>query len=822
MSASRPCSDAPVRSAPAGHRILAYVALAVVLLAPGCGRSSQTDANTTTPGGQNAQDDRRETPEEIRERIERAKREAAKPELELLAITTRPTDAAVTAPQIKPGHWTAAGLDAIANHDDFRGQLFMEPVNLEQSSFAISTTRPAILPKGQRKSLPLTVFLPPSVTRTGVGTRLRGDNREARAFNPMIRLDTHQYFFCVLCQEPERYLFLKDLDSFTPPTSGFLAAGTESLYRVVMPTLKTGNTPLPPHALLWTSTAYVLWDDVDVAMFNDEQKVALVDWLHWGGQLILCGPQTVEGLRGTFLEPYLPVSSSGTTSLAKRVVEQTLNAQYTPRDNQQFEAAGDWTVAQFDVAKDATVLTQSGNVELVVERRVGRGRVVACAFGLGRKDLSVWPDFDGFWNACLLRRPARRFFDDQGMTSVRWLNGTQTMYDARRVTSLRYFSRDMGSENGGQRNLSATALPLDQTTSAQVDLVLASGSGVAGWDDKNEVTLTAAQVLRNAAGLEAPPRSFVGQMLVVYLIILVPVNWAVCRSLGRVELAWLAAPVITLLFAVAVVKLAALNIGFARSITEVGVVELQPGYNRAHVTRYAALYTSLGTDYDLTFDDDPGVALPLDVREAREGTRRRIVDYRGDSGARLNDVWVSSNSLGMVHAEHHLLLTGTCRLEQTPTGGWQIVNGTELALTEAAVIGPQGIAVVGELPPGEAAAIAFRSGQQPLPAWLAEPELVSGEPASTQPLAAQHDTIELHAMAQLAAASRGERETRLIAICHDALPGMSIEPQADQRRQAHLIVAHLDYGPLPVVMLDSPTRSEVEPEPPFQDEPPVR
>ncbi len=67
------------------------------------------------------------------------------------------------------------------------------------------------------------------------------------------------------------------------------------------------------------------------------------------------------------------------------------------------------------------------------------------------------------------------------------------------------------------------------------------------------------------------------------------------RALGRVEWAWVAAPLIAVVCTVTVIRLAQLDIGFVRLQTEVAVAEIQGDYPRADVTRYDALYTSLTT-----------------------------------------------------------------------------------------------------------------------------------------------------------------------------------------------------------------------------------
>ena len=60
-------------------------------------------------------------------------------------------------------------------------------------------------------------------------------------------------------------------------------------YYVVRPTVDK-TAPLPSHPLAWTTIAYVFWDDLDPAVLTNQQQQALLDWLHWGGQLVISGP----------------------------------------------------------------------------------------------------------------------------------------------------------------------------------------------------------------------------------------------------------------------------------------------------------------------------------------------------------------------------------------------------------------------------------------------------------------------------------------------------------------------------------------------------
>ena len=149
------------------------------------------------------------------------------------------------------------------------------------------------------------------------------------------------------------------------------------------------------------------------------------------------------------------------------------------------------------------------------------------------------------------------------------------------------------------------AQPLEQ------DDVPTVGPGVAAWNDFSPLANAARDSLRQAAGIEIPKARFVVWVLVLYLVVLVPVNWGVFATIGRVEWAWIAAPIIAVGGMAAVVKLAQLDIGFARSQSEVAILELHNGYPRGHLTRYTALYTSLSTTYDVNPEERTTLILPF-------------------------------------------------------------------------------------------------------------------------------------------------------------------------------------------------------------------
>ena len=159
--------------------------------------------------------------------------------------------------------------------------------------------------------------------------------------------------------------------------------------------------------------AYVLWDGMQPGGMTPDQQTAMIDWLHWGGQLIISGPGSLDQLAGSFLDPYLPAVAGSTVELGSAAFEE-LNQTWAltrRKTNERLTLNVQETspIVGVRLQPRPGVELLAGTGSLVVERRVGRGRVVVTAFPLTHPDVVNWGSFDSFFNACILRRPSRRF-----------------------------------------------------------------------------------------------------------------------------------------------------------------------------------------------------------------------------------------------------------------------------------------------------------------------------------------------------------------------------------------------------------------------------
>ena len=820
---------------------------------------------------------RRATDEEKKAAEEEKKKNKPKPNYEVKQPAPQPSDSETALCWYKPGHWTSVTLDAKANNFDVVGQLQVsladrdgQEIPLLGLPYSLVESRDVALPKGQQKVLHSTLFVPvqnqepvargqslqaaltqatATQPKTVNATYLisgRGGKRFESSW-PLARMPSYQYHFAVLSLTPERYVSLRTKDSIKPPCDSFENRLDSNHYRVSL--LKVGrNVSLPAEAMFWTSIAYVLWDDVEPGSLSPQQQKALVDWLHWGGQLIVSGPATLDGLRDSFLSDYLPAADGGNWDLNPADFDE-INANFALPEYGKLTPSGEWTGVKLKLASKSRFLPGTG--KLFAERRVGRGRVVVSAIRLSDRDLTTWRGFDELLNACLLRRPPREYRVNQmGETELLWAtespqspHNRKDPFDAALTCGLRYFTRDtdVGLDDYAPDirklpDITGADTVIDYGNSpAALDDTGAVGSGMAAWRNFCPAATQARAALQNAARVEIPNRMFVVWVVGLYLLILVPLNWAVFGALGRVEWAWAAAPMIAIGCTLAVIRLAQLDIGFARSVSELSVIELQGDLPRAHVTRYTALYTSLTTGYTVRHKDPGAVVSPFPARINHPDDFRQGLDtlyYEHGKDVALRGFMVRSNRTGLLHSEQMVELDGPLVLKRG-TGGKDVVrNYTGIDLRGVGVVrrtekGDLQTAWVGDLYRSASAALKFHpvlekpnqeakpgaGGEQPGPQvetglWPEERE--SEVQTQSQPLKGEFNFSGLIRLAEQTKDLQ-PGDYRLIGWADESIPGVEIEPQAPQSRSAAMIVANLAYGFGKDPRRDVNSRESVEP-----------
>jgi len=206
-------------------------------------------------------------------------------------------------------------------------------------------------------------------------------------------------------------------------------------------------------------------------------------------------------------------------------------------------------------------------------------------------------------------------------------------------------------------------------------------------------TKPAGQILRQASGINVPSISTIIKLLATYLVVLVPINWLVFRLIGRVELAWIAVPVIAIVSAFAIARAVQLDVGFSRSQTSISIVEVPSGYSRGYAASFASLYTSLTTNYSAFNAESNGLVVPMLTREERmmsftRDTPMMTYRYASDRGEGLESFPVRSNSTSLIRTKQPCEIGGEVVLKWIgdELDSIQIDNRTGLDFSRAGIV----------------------------------------------------------------------------------------------------------------------------------------
>ncbi len=492
----------------------------------------------------------------------------------------------------------------------------------------------------------------------------------------------------------------------------------------------------------------------------------------------------------------------------------------------------------FELKEGSQWLPETG--KMVAENQVGRGRVVMTSFPLNDPQIFRWQYYSSFFSTGLLRRHPRTITtktQNRLPTQVWTAPFESSIRDARLHSNLRILTRDLPQVNLRSKSDGEDQAELDDETLAgqggdafvrvkenklntpEKHEAMQWGGRGAAWNDYSGMSYQAINALRSAAGIELPSRTTIVYLLGGYLLLLVPLNWAFFRLVGRLEFAWIAAPVMAITGALVVTKVARLDIGFARRTTEIAVLELHGTHDRGHLTQYLALYTSLSTNYAVQFPENDSVALPLgnfsrDFRRAGSGERALRTNYGRADGVTLEPLTVYSSSTEMLHAEQMVSLDGGLRLGSRSDGAAALKNDTGIELKGALVLrrnvrGAVEMAWLGELASEQTATLDFKpTDGAPTTLWSewdADPitrRQLPGKDGNAEQLWLGGVLKDLVTKTPLMPG-----QTRLFGYTENRLGRLKVSPNEDQYSGCCVVVAHLTPETLGVPVAEPRIRS---------------
>jgi hypothetical protein len=759
------------------------------------------------------------------DKLEELKKEKLRPPIEFFRSQVMPND---ILPYLKANHWTMVGLEMRANHEDYEGSLQSRPVPLADQPHEMIYRRDARLIKGQRARLTMPILLPQIPKELGFQLMRPEAIRQDEEWPAPLRiLEPHQQMVVVLSKSANDQFARWSGFRATLPSGSHkddpLLTDKQRYYRLVLP-LEPDKPLLSPHPLTWSPISHVIWDGLAPEALGTGQQQAIVDWLHWGGQLVIVGGAgpAFAPLRESFLAPYLPADASGENVMRTGTELNDLARAYPPpvagHDPDEPVALNTPTTEAWEMLgrryKDpvpipvvekkpmfitgltpkpgatAIPLGGEGNPPLGVEWKVGRGRVLMLAVSLTDPDLIAWPGYDTMIRRVVLRRPEERQLNPLGQDG----NGliVQARYEplnGNDLTTVRYLSRDLGAPT--RQALDEDGQPVGTAYRGPTSInMYTSEVPVGEWLDSADLPRLSRDVLEQASGIEIPGRAFVLKVILAYILILIPLNYAICRYLlGRREWAWVAVPILSLAFAVGVERAAAYDVGYDSSCDEVDLIETHGDYPRGHVSRFASLYSTGRVKFNISYPTDPtALALPLATGRALRGEDVTLSSFQTQPIPALTGFQVQPRSLAMFRAEQMASLPGTVTLSPPGQGPRSIVNESGLDLNDAWVI---------EVRP-EKEFLGVSLGSIASGAKVPLGKLENVEPQAPVGSGQLDPGAFLNLLLKRSAAMRPEEvgELRLIAWSKNPLSGQSIDPPVDRQRGFTLVVAHLQPSPL--------------------------
>lgn len=676
-------------------------------------------------------------------------------------LRTLPYSAEIVGNSIKPGHWYQTRHKLKANFGDealvaslFEIDRDENPIPPWTQGIPMQFERNLSLAKGQEKTIELKVLQPEDIrpvdpsgtTNPNVSIFTRYALRsigsplleESFLLKPM---SPYQYDMLVLSREVSPFTFWRGLDCIVWPLYEQDGKFRVTPHRIIDISEEELSNSFPNQLATMTSISHVVLNDASISRLNEEQQTAFRDWIHFGGTLIINGPEALASVEGSFLRSLAPLEQTSPGAFSDDMID-LLNNSWSLRfaKGERIPFASEVLrskAMQIPLLKGtlASAQTDQANSEgnaarearwvpelegLVAERLVGQGRIVMTAYPMNNAMFVNWPSYSAMIHNGILRKPARTasLGLEPRVEYVGPYEGSEM--NPSHNTRLRIWARDL--DDSTMRNRGEVL-----STSAKSELeskTKPKQTSYGAWNSRSRIVENATDTLRASSGINVPLVNSVIKWLAAYLLVLVPLNWIVFRLLGKLEYAWAAAPIIAVAGVFFIARGVRLDVGFTRSHTAIEFLELHNNYPRGVLSSYHALYTSLTTNYRVVLPDGSlvskdqstaedaidslrgtkanGVITPMPSHVQRSvSDRGKLLEYRiaDERGNGLQAFPVLSNTTGLVQSEEMIQLPGTIQcvpsesISQAELNSdsnkyrWSVTNTSDVPLNDLAVLG---------------------------------------------------------------------------------------------------------------------------------------
>jgi hypothetical protein len=386
---------------------------------------------------------------------------------------------------------------------------------------------------------------------------------------------------------------------------------------------------VPDSAALLQGFGAVVLDDASTQELTAAQLSGLADFVTGGGTLVVCGgvqgSSTADGLPAELV----PAQVSGSNDATLPRLAGFLRV----------PPLGSTAELSRLAPREGVVTLAEGSTPLIIEGLRGSGRVVVLAFDPSSPPFAGWP-------------------------------GTPVLL--RQLVMLATASNPSFSAANGGATVAFGGGP--------VPLIPGLLGPVAGLA---RMTNVVGGTVVDIPSFSLPSSGLLVALLVGYVLLLGPVNFWVLARLRRRELAWITVPVLSALVAVLAYG-SGLGTNDKPSLTEIRVVTVHPGSNRAEVDSWGALYLPHGGTHQLSL---PTGSL---VTGLGMGTNSPAVETADAPRVALSG---GSAAVSAYAATRQAAVPGSVVAQLSGQGGTiagTVVNHLGVGLTDAVVVASSG------------------------------------------------------------------------------------------------------------------------------------
>lgn len=204
--------------------------------------------------------------------------------------------------------------------------------------------------------------------------------------------------------------------------------------------------------------------------------------------------------------------------------------------------------------------------------------------------------------------------------------------------------------------------------------------------------------------LQLPSPALLLLLIIVYIVVIGPVNFLALRRMGRIELAWVTTPILVAIFLGVAYGASFVLRGTSAQISQLAVVQSSEGQAGGQATAFVGVFSPQRRSYTLSFEPDALIS-----PGAYEGFQFRNQPVTvSDSAATMDELLVDVSSLRTLLVEQQVREAAAVASRLERGGGrvtGEVRNTGGVALRDALIVAGEAAQELGDLAPGAAVAV---------------------------------------------------------------------------------------------------------------------